>query len=147
MTPRERAKTVTDEVGTATTGAELRDLIEQAITAAVEEAEARATAHLNAAQASFDRRERETSRRPSKRTDEMTPRERAEQLWETWKKATFVTSTRTIHAENYIRIAEQAITAAVDEEREACAKIADYWFGDCADQIRARSNASSGETK
>lgn len=88
----------------------------------------------------------------------MTPRERAEQLWETWKKATFVTSTRTIHAENYIRIAEQAITAAVDEEREACAKILDREADECewynqsllegiAEEIRARSNASSGETK
>jgi len=28
---------------------------------------------------------------------------------------------------------------AIEEEREACAEIADHWFGDCADQIRARS--------
>jgi hypothetical protein len=41
MTVEERSKSVTDEVGTATTGAELRALIAQAINAAVEEVEDR----------------------------------------------------------------------------------------------------------
>ena len=30
---------------------------------------------------------------------------------------------------------------AIAEEREACAQIAECWFGDCADQIRARSQS------
>jgi hypothetical protein len=32
-----------------------------------------------------------------------------------------------------------SIVIAVEEEREACAQIADRWFGDCADMIRARN--------
>ena len=33
---------------------------------------------------------------------------------------------------------KEAMRSAAAAECEECAKIADYWFGDCADQIRAR---------
>jgi len=69
----------------------------------------------------------------------MTPRERAEAI----------TATRFTFRDVWISEIEKAIIAAVAEEREACAQLADDMSGiksiggDIGEAIRARSNAST----